>query len=82
MGYQTSCIPRRVNGQKSNNVYVAESNADGSITVNFSNNEKMKNNINIGPNWNYLFRFYEPKQNLLNGTWIIPKPVPLNSANA
>jgi len=58
-----------------NQTILAESNSDGSFTINFSNDNNRTNNINIGNNWNYLFRFYEPKTELLNGNWIIPKPI-------
>lgn len=58
-----------------NNV-TAEKNADGSITINFGGGPDAINNLPITAGWNYIVRMYEPKQALINGSWIFPKAQP------
>ena len=54
------------------NSYGAEPNDDGSYTINFSNNPTKINNINIGIDWNYTIRLYQPDQTIIDGEWIFP----------
>jgi len=49
-------------------------NQDGNVTINFSNDPSKINNINIGEKWNWVARMYEPKQEILDGVWLFPKP--------
>ena len=60
---------------KSINSYKAEPNDDGSYTINFSNNPLNTNNLNIGENWNYVIRMYEPYQEIIDDLWKFPKPI-------
>ena len=53
-------------------------NNNGSHTVTFSNNDGVDNNLNIGPGWSFLIRFYEPQAALLEGDWKIPELVKIN----
>ena len=55
-----------------NNV-TAKKNADGSITINFGGGPDAINNLPITPGWNYIVRMYQPKKEILNGTWRFPK---------
>jgi hypothetical protein len=55
-----------------NNV-TAEKNADGSITINFGGGPGTINNLPIAAGWNYTVRMYEPKQEIINGSWNFPK---------
>lgn len=55
-----------------NNV-TAQKNADGSITINFGGGPNAINNLPITPSWNYIVRMYQPKQEIINGTWRFPK---------
>jgi hypothetical protein len=58
-----------------NNV-TAKKNADGSITINFGAGPEAINNLPITPGWNYIVRMYQPKQEVINGTWSFPKAQP------
>ncbi|MFZ0106759.1 MAG: DUF1214 domain-containing protein, partial [Thiobacillus sp.] len=55
-----------------NNV-TAKKNTDGSITINFGGGPDAINNLPITPGWNYIVRMYQPKQEIINGTWGFPK---------
>ena len=57
----------------------AEMEGDGSYRILFSTNCLNFNCINIGPNWNYLYRFYEPRESILNGEYKMPKPQKVNT---
>ncbi|MFZ5571002.1 MAG: DUF1214 domain-containing protein [Thermodesulfobacteriota bacterium] len=58
------------------NSVTAEKNADGSITINFGGGPGAINNLPITPGWNYTVRMYEPKQEIINGSWSFPKAQP------
>jgi len=59
-----------------NNV-TAKPNADGSYTINFGGCEDGRINcIPISPGWNYAVRMYEPRQEILDGSWTFPEPLP------
>jgi hypothetical protein len=55
-----------------NNV-TAKKNRDGGITINFGGGPDAINNLPITPGWNYIVRMYQPKQEIINGTWSFPK---------
>lgn len=55
-----------------NNV-TAKKNPDGSITINFGADSKAINNLPITPGWNYIVRMYQPKPEIINGSWRFPK---------
>jgi hypothetical protein len=58
-----------------NNV-TAKKNVDGSVTINFGGDPGDINNLPITPGWNYIVRMYQPKQEILNGTWSFPRAQP------
>jgi hypothetical protein len=58
-----------------NNV-TAKKNADGNITVNFGAVPGAVNNLPITTDWNYIVRMYQPKQEIVNGSWAFPKAEP------
>jgi len=58
-----------------NNV-TAKKNADGSITINFGGGPNASNNLPITPGWNYIVRMYQPKPEIVNGSWSFPKAQP------
>ena len=60
------------NAYSFNNV-TAKKNADGSITINFGGGPDAINNLPITPGWNYIVRMYQPKKEIINGTWSFPK---------
>jgi hypothetical protein len=61
------------NAYSFNNV-TAKKNEDGSITIHFGGDPQQPNFLSIVPGWNYIVRLYQPRQEILDGTWIFPKP--------
>jgi len=64
------------NAYSFNNV-TAKKDADGSITINFGGGPDSVNNLPITPGWNYTVRMYQPKRQIINGSWTFPKAVPV-----
>jgi hypothetical protein len=60
-----------------NNV-TAQAEADGTVTIHFGGNPAAANYLRIMPGWNYTVRLYRPRAELLDGTWVFPKPVAAN----
>jgi hypothetical protein len=60
-----------------NNV-TAKKDPDGSITINFGAGPDAVNNLAITPGWSYVVRMYQPKQEVVNGSWRFPKAQPAN----
>ena len=58
-----------------NNV-TAKKNANGSITINFGGGPNAINNLPVTPGWNYIVRMYQPKPEIINGSWSFPKAQP------
>ena len=56
-----------------NNV-TAEKNRDGSVTIHFGGDPSNPNYLPITPGWNYIVRMYQPRAELLDGTWKFPDP--------
>jgi len=64
-------------GVNSYNNFSAKPNKDGSITLHFGGcDDGRVNCIPISPGWNYAIRMYEPRKEILNGTWTFPKMSP------
>jgi hypothetical protein len=51
--------------------------ADGSITIHFGGDPKNANYLPIMDGWNYLIRLYQPRKEILDGTWKFPAPQPV-----
>ncbi len=65
-------------GAYSFNNATAEPNDDGSFTINFGGCEDGRANcLPIGEGWNYTARMYEPREEILNGSWTFPVPEPV-----
>ena len=57
------------------NGVTAETNADGSSTIHFGACEDGRINcIPIMKGWNYVARLYRPQKEILDGSWVFPKP--------
>jgi len=56
----------------------AVKDVDGSITVNFGGDPKHTNFIPITEGWNYTVRLYKARSELLDGSWVFPKPEKVN----
>lgn len=59
-----------------NNV-TAEKNPDGTVTIHFGGDSKNPNYLPITPGWNYIIRMYQPKKEILDGSWKFPDPQPV-----
>ncbi len=57
-----------------NNV-TAQADDDGSITIHFGGDPGQSNYLPIMDGWNYLTRLYQPKKEILDGTWTFPEAV-------
>ncbi len=56
------------------NGVTAKKDSDGSITIHFGGNENSSNYLPITEGWNYAVRMYQPREEIINGTWKFPKP--------
>ena len=52
-------------------------NKDGSFTIHFGGDPKSVNYLPIMEGWNYLIRFYQPRKEILDGTWKFPSVKPV-----
>jgi hypothetical protein len=59
------------------NSVTAKRNEDGSVTIHFGGDPGQDNFLPIVPGWNYIVRMYRPRQEILDGTWKFPAPVPV-----
>ncbi len=62
-------------GVNSYNDVTAAQKADGSYTLHFGGCEDGRANcIPITPGWNYTVRLYQPRAEILDGSWAFPVP--------
>jgi len=61
----------KYNAYSFNNV-TAKKDKDGSITIHFGGDPKQSNFLPIVPGWNYIVRLYQPKKDILDGSWTFP----------
>ena len=47
-------------------------NEDGSFTIHFGGDPKKVNFLPITEGWNYVVRLYQPRKEILDGTWTFP----------
>ena len=60
------------------NNLTAKPNEDDSITVNFGTNPEGKENfLYVMDGWNYVVRLYQPRKEILDGSWSFPEPKPV-----
>ena len=60
----------------SHNNVTAKKNQDGSVTINFGAGTDALNNVPITPGWNYIVRMYQPRKEIIDGTWKFPVAQP------
>jgi hypothetical protein len=66
-------------GVNSYNNFSAEANEDGSFMLHFGGcGDGRVNCIPISPGWNYAIRMYEPREEILDGSWRFPAPQPVD----
>jgi hypothetical protein len=61
------------NAYSFNNI-TAKKNEDGSITIHFGGDTKQPNFLPIVPGWNYIVRLYQPRKEIMDGSWTFPNP--------
>ncbi len=57
------------------NSTTSKKNADGTVTLRLGGDPKADNFLPIPKNWVYIVRFYQPKKEILDGTWKFPEAV-------
>lgn len=55
------------------NIISAKKNENGSFTINFGGDPTQDNYLYIVDGWSYMIRLYQPRKELLDGTWEFPK---------
>ena len=66
-------------GVNSYNNFSAQPNRDGSYTIHFGGcGDGRVNCIPISPGWNYAIRMYQPRAEILDGSWHFPTPQPVD----
>lgn len=60
----------------SHNNVTAKKNQDGSVTIHFGAGTDALNNVPITPGWNYIVRMYQPRKEIIDGTWKFPVAQP------
>ncbi len=50
-------------------------NADGSFTIHFGGDPTSVNHLPITEGWNYVVRLYQPRKEILDGSWTFPNVV-------
>jgi len=58
-----------------NNITAAP-NEDGSHTIHFGGDPTAEDFLYMMPGWNYTRPLYHPRRSLLNGSWMVPEPLP------
>jgi len=64
-------------GRNSFNQSSAKPNSDGSYTLRFGGDPASENYLPITEGWNYVIRLYQPRQEILDGSWTFPQIEPV-----
>ena len=59
-------------GRYSINSVTGARNHDGSITVRLGGDEEQPNQLPLMDGWNYALRLYQPRPEVLDGSWVPP----------
>ena len=60
------------------NNFTAQPNEDGSYTIHFGGCDDGRINcLPITPGWNHTIRMYQPRAEVLDGSWHFPAPQPV-----
>jgi hypothetical protein len=54
-------------------------NPDGSFTIHFGGDPGSVNHLPIAEGWNYTVRLYQPRKEILDGSWSFPEVKPVES---
>jgi hypothetical protein len=61
------------------NSLTGTANDDGSFTIHFGGDPGSVNHLPIAEGWNYSVRLYQPRKEILDGTWTFPEVKPVAS---
>jgi hypothetical protein len=64
------------NAYSVNNI-TGKKNSDGSMTIHFGGDPKQDNFLPIMDGWNYLVRLYQPRKEIIDGSWKFPAAKPV-----
>ena len=64
------------NAYSVNNI-TGKRNKDGSFTLHFGGDPKSVNYLHLQEGWNYTVRLYQPRKEILDGTWVFPSIEPV-----
>ena len=64
-------------GRNSLNNFSAKPNKDGSCTIRFGGDSKSENYLPITKGWNYAIRMYQPRKEIIDGSWTFPSIEPV-----
>jgi len=67
--------PNALNAYSVNDV-TAKPNPDGSVTVHFGGDPASMNYLPITEGWNYVVRMYQPRKEVVDGSWKFPEAQP------
>jgi hypothetical protein len=67
-------VPNEYNSYSINSL-TAKKNADGTATLRLGGDPKADNYLYTPKDWLYIVRFYQPREEILNGSWKFPKAV-------
>jgi len=71
-------IDKNDRGAYSFNNVTAKADKDGAITIHFGGcKDDRINCLPISKGWNYTARMYQPRKEILNGSWTFPVPLPV-----
>ena len=69
--------PNPLNAYSVNSV-TAKPSGDGSVTVHFGGNPGSVNYLPITQGWSYVVRMYQPRRQVVDGSWTFPEAQPAN----
>lgn len=69
--------PNALNAYSVNDV-TAKHNPDGSVTVHFGGDPGSVNHLPITEGWSYVVRMYQPRKQVVDGSWKFPEARPAN----
>jgi hypothetical protein len=73
--------PNALNAYSVNDV-TAEPNPDGSVTIHFGGDPASVNHLPITAGWNYVVRMYQPRRQVVGGSWKFPDAQPAQVGRA
>jgi hypothetical protein len=67
-------VPNEYNSYSLNSLTTKE-NADGTRTIRLGGDPKAENYLYIPEDWLYIVRFYQPREEILDGSWTFPEAI-------